>query len=266
MQNSHANDYIWRILSKTDGVHNLPYPDAPRNETLALASGVPNRVVDIGCGTGAIAENFRKHFGCESLVGCELDPSAAAVASNRLDRVISRPLQDWTEQETQEISTADTILLFDVLEHMTNPWGELEYLCSKIDPAAQILISLPNIGCYPILLDLVSGYWTYKSMGILDITHVRFFTLHEMRRMFYQTGFRIEFETTLSYFNPQNITIFPIELSYGIIKILVNDAEHLRRLHTIQFGFRLRRASDDILSQEELELRYGGHPPTYLPF
>jgi len=257
---------IWRILSNTTGVHNLPYPDAPRSETLALTSGKPARILDIGCGTGAISDNFRKTYGCESLVGCELDPVAAKIAATRLDQVISRPLQEWTEQEAAEISKADTILLFDVLEHMANPWGELEYLCSKIAPTAQVLVSLPNIGCYPVLLDLVSGYWTYKSLGILDITHIRFFTLHEMQRMFYQTGFRVEFETTLSYFNPQDITTFPIELSYGIIKITINDAEHLRRLHTIQFGFRLRKAADEDLSNEELELRYGGHPPTYLPF
>ncbi len=266
MQNSKTNDYIWRILSKTDGVHNLPYPDAPRKETLSLVSGAPKRVLDIGCGTGAISENFRKNFGCESLVGCELDPNAAKVAATRMDRVITRPLQEWSEQESLEISKADTILLFDVLEHMTNPWGELEYLCSKTDPDAQILVSLPNVGCYPILLDLVSGYWTYKSLGILDITHVRFFTLHEMQRMFYQTGYKIEFETTLSFINPQNISTFPVEINYGGLKIAVNNAEHLRRLHTIQFGFRIKKASDDVLSQAELNLRYGGHPPTHLPF
>jgi hypothetical protein len=80
-----------------------------------------------------------------------------------------------------------------------------------------------------------------------------------MRRLIYQTGFRIEEEKILSGGKPQAIEKFPVNLDMGHLKITVRDLAHWQELHAIQFGFRIVIGADNQLTADELELRYGKH-------
>jgi hypothetical protein len=75
-------------------------------------------------------------------------------------------------------------LSFDVLEHTYDPWKTMLTLRNLISERAQLVVSLPNVRNVPLIQDLISGYWRYRRTGLLDITHIRFFTYSDMCRMF----------------------------------------------------------------------------------
>jgi hypothetical protein len=132
------------------------------------------------------------------------------------------------------------VLLLDVLEHMVNPWAELEFLAANLPADAQVIVSLPNVGHLGILMQLADGDFQYEPMGILDVTHLRFFTYKRMEAMFEETGFDMEATWILS--SSPNITLdkFPEQVKAGKLVLMVESAEEWQRLNAIQFGFRLR--------------------------
>ena len=114
------------------------------------------------------------------------------MASRRIERVLCQSIEevDW-EQEGVQRGDIDTVVLCDVLEHIYDPWKTLLTLRNLVSPTAQFLLSIPNVRNAPLIQDLISGHWRYRKAGLLDITHIRFFTRQDMYRMFYQTGFRV---------------------------------------------------------------------------
>ena len=84
------------------------------------------------------------------------------------------------------------VILADVLEHMYNPWRALQRLRDLLTPAGTVVASIPNARNLVLINHLAKGYWAYQGSGLLDITHIRFFTLREIRKMFEETGYVIE--------------------------------------------------------------------------
>ncbi len=98
----------------------------------------------------------------------------------------------------------DYIIFGDVLEHLHQPAAVLENMKRYLKPGGAILASIPNIMHISIVSNLLNGYWTYEDSGILDKTHLRFFTKNEIVRMFSQTGYQIEdIGVTRIYITPE---------------------------------------------------------------
>ena len=133
------------------------------------------------------------------------------------------------------------MLLLDVLEHMYNPWAELEFLSEHLPDEAQVIVSLPHMGHLSVMTQLAQGNFNYEPTGILDVTHIRFFTLAGMHEMFAQTGFIVDEQWVLS--SSRNIAIenFPTQVQAGKLMLAVDNAEEWERLNVIQYGFRLSR-------------------------
>jgi len=85
----------------------------------------------------------------------------------------------------------DCIVLADVLEHLRDPWSLLTRLQPYLADDGTVVASIPNVGHYPIILGLVRHRWRYTPEGVLDRTHLRFFTLETIRDMFTRSGFHI---------------------------------------------------------------------------
>jgi 2-polyprenyl-3-methyl-5-hydroxy-6-metoxy-1,4-benzoquinol methylase len=238
----HATDAppAWRLLGAQPGVQELDYGDIARPGVRRLFRRPPARLLDIGCASGAVAAGLKHDFPGLWAWGCELNPRAAEVASARLDHFTPVPRSDWSEADLALLSSVDTVLLLDVLEHMYNPWAELEFLARSLSRDAQVIVSLPNAGHVSVLQDLSRGAFPYQPTGILDVTHVRFFTFDGMQAMFEQTGFAVEAHWILSSTPKVDIPRFPAQVAAGNMLLTVDSAQAWERLNAVQFGFRLR--------------------------
>ena len=104
-------------------------------------------------------------------------------------RYCTRMLEGNVETlDFDELGRYDAILLGDVLEHLRNPRAILEKLAGKLKPGGKILISLPNIANIWVRLNLLLGRFNYSRVGILDETHLRFFTLKSARQLAADSG------------------------------------------------------------------------------
>jgi 2-polyprenyl-3-methyl-5-hydroxy-6-metoxy-1,4-benzoquinol methylase len=231
---------VWRLLGAQMGVQEISYLDKPRPGVQALFGHAPRRLLDIGCAAGATAADLKRQDPALWAWGCELSPEAAAIAATRLDHVTAVARPEWNAEDVAQVRTVDTVLLLDVLEHMFNPWAELEFLAAHLPQHAQVVVSLPNVGHLSVLEALAKGTFPYAATGILDVTHMRFFGLAEMLAMFDQTGFAVEETRILTRTSYMQIDTFPARISTGDLTLTVQSAEHWDRLNAVQYGFRLR--------------------------
>jgi 2-polyprenyl-3-methyl-5-hydroxy-6-metoxy-1,4-benzoquinol methylase len=159
-----------------------------RNQQLELLRRPLGRVLDVGCAEGAGADVMRG-FGATHLAGIEIDEAFAAVASERYDEVVQGSVP---EDLSWEDKTFDTVLCYDVLEHLYDPWSALRRLARLLRPGGQIHVSIPNARHKNVWLPLVlNGTFQYARAGLLDVTHLRFFTRRDAVRMLEAAGLRI---------------------------------------------------------------------------
>ncbi len=185
--------YVWEQLSEQEDADlKGAYHDHPRKELLLLMDHVPRRVLDVGCATGATGELIKTAWPDAHVTGIELNRAAAAGAVARIDKVIGEKLEDIDfAAEGMAPGSIDTVLLADVLEHLYDPWDALLRIRPLLGEDAQVLVSLPNARNLWLLDELASGRFPYAAEGLLDITHIRWFTRAEMERMLRETGYRV---------------------------------------------------------------------------
>ncbi len=150
------------------------YFSSSRFEMLSYISGKPQRTLEIGSGKGLFSLEVKSRYECETWA-LEYDPNAAETARCYLDRVICGDATELIKSIPDQYF--DVIFCFDVLEHLIDPFEFLCYLKNKLNQDGVLIASIPNIRHYKTLFDLFfKGNWTYRNVGTLDITHLRFFT------------------------------------------------------------------------------------------
>ena len=146
------------------------------------------RVLDVGCGEAAGADALRAR-GAEHLTGIEMDPAFAAVAETRYDEVVTGSA---TGELPWEDGSFDTILCYDILEHLYDPWSLVRTLRGLLKPSGHLHVSLPNARSRMLLWPLLRhGTFAYAPAGVLDVTHFRFFTKRDARAMLEAAGFDV---------------------------------------------------------------------------
>lgn len=136
-------------------------------------------VLEVGCATGATLLKIKHNYPQANLYGIELSEGSASIASTFAD-VRASNIENELDYPDEHF---DYIIFADVLEHLYDPWTVLKKMRKYIKEDGQILISIPNVMHYSLLRDLLNGRWTYTDAGLLDRTHIRFFTLHELTKM-----------------------------------------------------------------------------------
>jgi GT2 family glycosyltransferase/ubiquinone/menaquinone biosynthesis C-methylase UbiE len=144
------------------------------------------KILEVGCACGATLLKVKNLFTNADLYGIEFNESSAAIARTFAD-VKAGDVEK--EQLDYPGEFFDYIICADVLEHLYNPWKALETLRKHLKPDGKILISIPNVMHYSLVRDLLNGNWTYQDAGLLDRTHVRFFTIKEFKKMLYSAGY-----------------------------------------------------------------------------
>lgn len=157
-----------------------------RRDILPLLGGPYGKALEIGCGAGGTLRHLRDTGLCAWVGGVE--PTAAAdEAAGHLDQTWHAPVEDLLAAGA--LPQADLILCLDVLEHLVNPWQVLRQLAALLPPGGTLIASIPNIRHYKVSLPLVlEGRWEYQDSGIMDSTHLRFFTRASAQALFAQAG------------------------------------------------------------------------------
>ncbi|MFO1316708.1 MAG: class I SAM-dependent methyltransferase [Burkholderiales bacterium] len=189
-----APEHVWEYLDAPSGSHlYFLNPDHVQKGLVDLLDRPPRTVLDVGCYCGATGALIRQRWPQAAVVGIEPLAEAAAIAATRIDRVVVGKFEDIDHAaEGLTPGSFDVIVLADVLEHMYNPWRALTHLRRLLADGGVVLASIPNVRNLGLILSLVGGHWTYAGGGLLDVTHIRFFTLAEIRKLFAETGFEIE--------------------------------------------------------------------------
>jgi 2-polyprenyl-3-methyl-5-hydroxy-6-metoxy-1,4-benzoquinol methylase len=183
---------VWKTHLGTDVPFDPVYHENPRIEIASFINEPPGVVLDIGCGGGATGKLIKAKFPDTKVIGIELNSHAAAYARQFLDVVIGESIDTVNLAEHIGDMRVGTVLLLDVLEHIYDPWRTLLRIREWLAPGTRVLASIPNIRNLANLDQLAAGHWEYGPNGVLDVTHVRFFTRESLRALFEQTGYRVE--------------------------------------------------------------------------
>src|SRR5205823_11437290 len=146
------------------------------------------RVLDVGCSTGYLAARLVER-GC-TVVGFERDPASALAAKGHCAEVVVGDIE--SEEDRQRLPTGfDFVLFGDVLEHLVDPWATLRFARGLLAPGGVAVVSLPNVAAWPVRLALLAGRFEYADFGLLDRTHLRFFTRASAHELVERAGFTI---------------------------------------------------------------------------
>jgi 2-polyprenyl-3-methyl-5-hydroxy-6-metoxy-1,4-benzoquinol methylase len=165
------------------------YYGDPRPDIQRLVAARGQRILDVGCGEGALAGALRA-AGAEHVAGIELSSEAADRARGRLDVFVEGDVRDaplpFIEGEF------DYLIFADVLEHLPDPERVLERLLPFLKPDGRVVVSVPNMRFYAVLLRLLVDRWAYTDSGVRDRTHLRIFTRRSLLRMLGERGLSVE--------------------------------------------------------------------------
>lgn len=161
-----------------------------QNRALCSLFGRPRTVLDVGCGIG-LNGAAAKRTGAR-VTGIEIVPASIERAKKVLDEVVVADIEREASLRAALGSRRfDLLLLADVLEHTTDPRAVLERLVPYLEEDGQVLISLPNVAAWPVRLGLLAGRFEYTKSGILDDTHLRFFTRESAIAMVESAGLEV---------------------------------------------------------------------------
>jgi len=177
-------------------------------------------VLDVGCANGYLSEALREQLNC-SVTGVEIDSNAAKEARKYCNRVIVGDIENENVIKALVGERFDIIIFGDLLEHLKHPTAALKSVKPLLSNSGYVLASIPNIAHISVALDLLEGKFEYRPLGLLDNTHIRFFTKKSILSMFKEAGYEIcvwdrviikpeetEFKTSLSNYPNSLLSFF----------------------------------------------------------
>jgi O-antigen biosynthesis protein len=195
--------------------------------------GKNKRVIDFGCATGYLAQLLKQN-GC-IVTGVDYNQEACKLAEQHCQEVIIADLDFVNVSELFASQRFDVAVFGDVLEHLRNPWKILEDTKNILNPGGYVVASIPNIAHGAIRLALLQGKFEYTQFGILDNTHLRFFTKKTIEELFETTGYSVKAidRTKLDIFT--NVHLVPSFNREEFSQELVNKIEQDDEANTLQF-------------------------------
>ncbi len=209
----------------------------PHSYALELVGG-GHRVLEVGCSTGHVTTHLVAAG--NTVVGVEIDEAAAAEARQVIEVVHVVDL-DVTPLSTVEHGEFDVILLGDVLEHVRNPPAVLADIVTLLSPNGRLVVSVPNAAHVDIRLMLLEGRVEYQDDGLLDRTHLRWFTKASFRELLAQCGFvAIDLRRVIFPLGGSNVPFDRDAHSAATIDFVMADPDAL----SYQYVVECRRRSD----------------------
>jgi 2-polyprenyl-3-methyl-5-hydroxy-6-metoxy-1,4-benzoquinol methylase len=183
--------FVQMLQTGSDENNNVlsPYYYSVRYDLIKLIPSETKKILEVGCAGGMTGKALREK-GFDEIVGIEILEEPAQNAKSHYDKLIIGDVEKITLPF--EKGHFDCILYGDVLEHLTDPWKLLKDHNALIKTGGIIICSIPNIRHYRIIKRLtIKGEWEYREDGIMDKTHLRFFTIKSIRSLLENSGFEI---------------------------------------------------------------------------
>lgn len=196
------------------------YYTRTRSEVLQFIPPDSKRILDVGCGGGNFGASVKNRIATE-VWGCELNKEAAKQAIGKLDRVIASTFDADAEIPNDYF---DVVVFNDSLEHFPDTAPVLEIAKSKLNSKGVVVASIPNVRYISNVKHLLfEKDWKYTDGGILDRTHLRFFTRKSMIRTFEENGFDV---LSVSGINPHRWDTGIIPLLRLLIPSVIEDMKY----------------------------------------
>lgn len=205
------------------------------NQTVydAIPKGL-KKIIEIGTGSGALARAYKSINPDTFYIGVEIDPDYSKLSARYCDSIYLEDFEKPSRELLNQLHDCDLVIFSDVLEHMYNPWKVIEVLSKSLPMHGSVIASIPNVQHWSIQKSLLLGEFNYTESGLLDKTHIRFFTKKTMQKLFIDNGFFIsEMTPRIFDFPSQNEHLEWIKNS--AVKFQLNTQDTLLDAATFQF-------------------------------
>jgi len=211
-----------------------------RDEFYSMIPASANKILDIGCSEGDWVDRMGKRS--LEVIGIERDEKLYAKALKNLRQVFLADVEKFSVPYPE--GYFDCIVYADVLEHLIDPYSLLTLHKKYLNDEGCIIASIPNVRYYKVILRLaMAGVWDYTDGGLLDRTHLRFFTLINMKELFMNAGFEI-LEIR------RNVVA---ARGFKLLNILCFNK--LKELLVYQYYFKIRKKKNFVLSDNTITRR-----------
>jgi SAM-dependent methyltransferase len=217
------------------------YPDYANPELLEKIPLAARTVLDVGCAQGALGAAFLRRNPKARYLGLDLDAAAVGRAAARLTEVACADV----EAEPMPFAVPDgidCIIYGDVLEHLRDPWALLARHIEFLAPGGTVLVCMPNVEHWSFALKLLNGTFDYQDQGLLDRTHLRWFTPRTMAEALAKAGLALS-DVSPRPVDTEQARKFTLALAPGLRAIGVDPNEYLNRAAPLQFIWRARKAA-----------------------
>lgn len=164
-----------------------PLGDSVAARALRMVGGKV-RVLELGCAAGSMTRVMQEHYGCR-VTAFERDAQAATEARPWCERLLVGDLDRPGWSAPLEDACFDVVLAADVIEHLRDPLACLRELRARLGPGGRLVLSVPNVGYMGVIASLLADEFEYRDTGLLDHTHLRFFTWTSLERLLHAAGF-----------------------------------------------------------------------------
>lgn len=188
-----------------------PIHDQHNPELLSEMPLDAKRVIEVGCSSGALARAYRKlNPSCE-YIGTEIDPDYAAVARQHCQQVIVGNIEQMLDEIQTTQGKFDCWVFGDVLEHLYDPWRVLKRIADDLlTPNGSVVACIPNIQYWGMQLSVNMGDFRYQDSGLMDRTHIRWFTRVTIIEMFEKAGLQVVSVSGRIFDEPQREKFMPL--------------------------------------------------------
>jgi SAM-dependent methyltransferase/glycosyltransferase involved in cell wall biosynthesis len=215
------------------------YPDAANPDVLGRIPLTARTVLDVGCASGALGAAYRRLNPRARILGIELDPKAAASAAERLDAVANVDVEA-DPLPFEDLTDLDCIVYGDVLEHLREPWAVVRSHVAALSDQGTIVICVPNVEHWVFVDRLLRGTWAYEEFGLLDATHLRWFTLENIRRGLLACGLSL-CDVQPRIFDVPKVEAFVAAITPALQTLGVDPANYATRAAPLQYVWRARK-------------------------
>jgi trans-aconitate methyltransferase len=187
-----------------------PQHDHHNPDLLALVPEEARRLIEIGCSSGALAREIKRRTPGSHYIGVEIDPGYAALAKRYCDAVMVCDLDQADEGFWQTHADRDCWIFGDTLEHLKDPWAVLRKIRGVLPEGGTLVVCVPNAQHWSMQVRLSVGDFRYRDSGLMDRTHLRWFTRQTMLESFRETGFEVVAGRPRIFNEPQREKFLPI--------------------------------------------------------